>query len=266
MPNLDVSPGTLRDAGANLSDGGEQMQHSNAQVLGGVDGHTEISTGGFPMGVRAQMALGSRAVAAFGQSQVITSDFRALSSALHILADVYETADHEEAIKFAFVDPSADVPRGLPGYVDPEETAGGAAPAGGAVVASDSRSATSVIAGPPDRATSSDVVTAYHDRDGGVTSASHHLTHPDGSHDYYTEVHPTDPEDAGDPIITNKLTVEPQNPAAADREYFERLEADTEAQKDERVQELLEHGHPDQRDLAGDGTPLRRPGSAAPAP
>ena len=70
-------------------------------------------------------------------AQALVLSCYALSSALHILADAYHAADHEDALKFAFLEPGAARPAGLSPFIDESQTilaqsGSGQKPSGGA--------------------------------------------------------------------------------------------------------------------------------------
>lgn len=138
MSTVDVTPEKLREAGKKTVSAaeplgtiqpvptqavdGETVNIGGAGDLLSADGRNQISTARFPPGQLAQQALAG-VISRFVPVPVeITNNARALSSALHIVADVYTTADHENAMEFAFVNPEAERPAGLPYYVNPKQT------------------------------------------------------------------------------------------------------------------------------------------------
>lgn len=127
MSEVDVNSGTLREAGGMLSDfHDEVLERNNTNLLHGTGDHMAISTGGFYPGALAQQYLSKHPPDAYKLLTELSGDLLALSSALHIVADVYETADHEQAMEFAFLNPEAGTPSGLPPDVRTEYTVGGA--------------------------------------------------------------------------------------------------------------------------------------------
>jgi hypothetical protein len=123
MPTINVDPDGLRKAGGNLNEARETLlTESNAHLLNGVGGDRHISTGGFAWGNYAQKLLGERYETAQQVLNDANQNLIALSSALYIVADVFETTDQDEALEFAFLNPDADIPAGLPSYIDPEVT------------------------------------------------------------------------------------------------------------------------------------------------
>ena len=149
MSTVDVSPESLREAGRQtveaaaplgsiapsssvhvnpLTGTAQPVANGETVNVAGIgsgmpgEGHTAISTAGFPPGAQAQQAL-QGAIQRFATVPTDTvANCLALSSALHVVADVYTTADHENAMKFAFLEPGAKKPEGLPFYVDPKRT------------------------------------------------------------------------------------------------------------------------------------------------
>lgn len=123
MPTIDVSPEGLREAGGSLNRAREELvTEGNAHLLHGVGDDQHISTAGFSPGVWAQEMLTrhyNRAQEVFG---TINNNFIAISSGVHIVADLFETTDQEGALEFAFLNPDAEVPAGLPPYIDPTMT------------------------------------------------------------------------------------------------------------------------------------------------
>ena len=126
MSEVDVNSGTLREAGGMLSDfHDEVLERNNTNLLHGTGHHMAISTGGFFPGARAQEHLSKHPPDAYKLLTELSGSLLALSSALYTVADVYETADHEQAMEFAFLNPDADVPAGLPPDINPKYTVGG---------------------------------------------------------------------------------------------------------------------------------------------
>ncbi len=126
MSEVDVDAETLREAGESLSEfQSELLDRNNTHLLHGIGQHMNISTGGFEPGVLAQSHLSKHPGDAYKLLTDLSGDLLALSSALHIVADVYETADHEQAMEFAFLNPDAEVPAGLPPDVNADYTVGG---------------------------------------------------------------------------------------------------------------------------------------------
>lgn len=101
---------------------GETVNLSGAGDPLSVDGRTQISTGGFPPGNEARQAL-NEVIKRFSpvRGEIIQNAY-ALSSALHIVADLYTTTDHKNALDFAFVAPKAKTPKGLPFYINRKNT------------------------------------------------------------------------------------------------------------------------------------------------
>lgn len=92
--------------------------------LNGYGDHTasSISTQMFEPGEHAKLLLQQALDAHLQAVNALQVNCRALASALHILADVFTSADHEDALRFAFMEPGATAPPGLPSYVDPDES------------------------------------------------------------------------------------------------------------------------------------------------
>lgn len=123
MSTVDVSPDSLRTAGNDLVEAREDMVDSEYFTqLDGMGDHTNLSPGMFTAGAAAQMRLQAHNIRMKEVFATIQMNMIGLSSALHIVADVYETADHEDAFKFAFVDPDVGAPAGLPFYVDQDSS------------------------------------------------------------------------------------------------------------------------------------------------
>jgi hypothetical protein len=123
MATINVSPEGLREAGGGLNATREELvTEGNAHMLHGVGDNQHISTGGFGPGVWAQEMLTRH----YGRAQevfnTINNNIIALSSAVHIVADLFESTDQDHALEFAFLNPDAAVPGGLPPYIDPEVT------------------------------------------------------------------------------------------------------------------------------------------------
>lgn len=121
MATINVDPEGLRKAGETLNQARETLvDGSNAHLLHGVGKDQHISTAGFWPGVWAQRELTERYNEAQQAFMEINNNIIALSSALHIVADVFDSAEQANALEFAFMNPDAEVPAGLPGYVDPK--------------------------------------------------------------------------------------------------------------------------------------------------
>lgn len=126
MPTVAVTPSSLREAAEDLVvTRTEDLDGSrNLDVLHGYEDDQYISTGGFPMGVKCQdrlTALFGQACQAYGR---VYQDLFGLASALYIVADLFGSADADQAalLEFAFAASGAKVPAGLPEWIDPEQT------------------------------------------------------------------------------------------------------------------------------------------------
>jgi hypothetical protein len=121
MATINVSPEGLREAGGELNGVREELvTEGNAHMLHGVGDNQHISTGGFAPGVWAQEMLSrhyDRAQEVFG---TVNNNIIALSSAVHIVADLFEGTDQQHALEFAFLNPNVDTPSGLPPYIRPD--------------------------------------------------------------------------------------------------------------------------------------------------
>lgn len=192
MSEVDVNAGTLREAGESLSDfQGKLFERNNAHLLHGTGDHMSISTGGFFPGTLAQTHLSKHPPDAYTLIMELGGDLLALSSALHIVADVYETADHEQAMEFAFLNPDAKVPSGLPPDINGEVTVGGTPKGGEGGETSappgqvpDGGSRHQYLVRSPDKSNdgSTTWVTEIRDADGNLVSRTQHTTRPDGGY------------------------------------------------------------------------------------
>jgi hypothetical protein len=251
MTNVDVDPGTLRAAGENLTDARERLVDDVGLVpdrLGGYGEHTRVSTGGFEMGEQCQMRMDGHRRLAAEVYRTIGQNLMALASSLHIVADVYDTADHEEAVKFAFAMPGVDVPAGLPPYIDPEKSfndwtaqdRAGAEEAvqGDAEVASGGATQHTYTRrfhpGLDTEPLPTDEVTEHYDADGNLLKSEHHLSYPDGSDRYYTSHY----DGAGDVERTDGEWEFGPQPAPADGPMEAGVRAMDESQ--EMVEDQLE--------------------------
>jgi hypothetical protein len=123
VATIDVDPEGLRTAGGDMNESRAQLvDGSNAHLLHGVGDDRQISTAGYWPGVWAQQSLTERYNEAQEAFHNINNNFMALSSALYIVADVFETSDLDSALEFAFLNPEAGIPAGLPAYIDPKVT------------------------------------------------------------------------------------------------------------------------------------------------
>lgn len=123
MPTINVDPNGLREAGGNLNEGRETMvTESNAHLLHGVGDDRHISTAGFAWGNEAQRLLTERYNWAQEAFNNINQNFIALSSALHIVADVFDSTEQDNALEFAFLNPDAEVPANLGPNIDKDVT------------------------------------------------------------------------------------------------------------------------------------------------
>jgi hypothetical protein len=129
MSEVKVTPSDLRDAGEEMvgvreglddSPGFKTVQQDGVQHYAANDAG-RLSGGFFRMSLLADEFVWQRNMEMLMARGDVTQSLNALSSALHILADVYESADLENAVAFAF-GASETVPAGLPAYVDPNRT------------------------------------------------------------------------------------------------------------------------------------------------
>jgi YD repeat-containing protein len=120
---IQVSPDGLREAGERLYNLRVDMVSNTAlPKLHGYGEDQHISTGGFRMGANCQEHLGGLVNQANQAFIRVHQDLTGLCSALYIVADLYHSTDHEEAMKFAFDLPGATVPANLPSHIDPNRT------------------------------------------------------------------------------------------------------------------------------------------------
>lgn len=118
MASINVDPEGLRDAGKHMNTARETLiDQSNGNLLHGVGQDQHISTAGFWPGVWAQKQLTNRYNEAQQAFLNINNNFIAISSALYIVADVFESTDQRNALEFAFLNPNAQKPSGLPAYM-----------------------------------------------------------------------------------------------------------------------------------------------------
>lgn len=134
MSTLDVTPSDLRTTAEAFTQAAQDVGGAtggpgsdDAGAL--IDGYGDhrpylLSPQLFEPGARAQ-SLVQEATSRYGTaaSALLTSCY-GISSALHILADAYYAADHEDALAFAFLEPGAALPAGLSPQVDPTMTVG----------------------------------------------------------------------------------------------------------------------------------------------
>lgn len=121
--NIKVSPEGLREAGEQLYNLRTDMVSETAlPKLHGFGDDQHISTGGFLMGALSQQSLGELVGQANQAFSRIHQDLLGLCSAVYIVADLYHSTDHEEAMKFAFDLPGATTPANLPSHIDPTRT------------------------------------------------------------------------------------------------------------------------------------------------
>lgn len=232
----------LRTNAGQVADQSTNLQDFNVQLLGGTGDHTRLSTTGFPPGQAADLALAQHIGRAAQAFAAMTWNLWALSSALHIVADVYETADHEDALNFAFMDPDAATPAGLPWYLNPadplvklggkgdREAGNGAGTDGGGermYRLDDPRLGRQP--GDPRH-----FVTERYDTDGNVVSRRHEVSYPDGRTHYYTEV----PRDGGTFEKTDRFHVGPQPAPVPLEEWMRRQQDKLDEAVDESLQEL----------------------------
>jgi uncharacterized protein YukE len=118
MASINVDPEGLRDAGERMNKARETLiDQSNGNLLHGVGQDQHISTAGFWPGVWAQKQLTNRYNEAQQAFLNINNNFIAISSALYIVADVFQSTDQRDALEFAFLNPNAQRPSGLPAYM-----------------------------------------------------------------------------------------------------------------------------------------------------
>lgn len=148
MGTLDVTPDDLRsvadafttaakDAGGATGQPGSG--NSGGAMINGYGKHTpaRLSPQLFEPGAKAQDLVVQATSDYTAAAQALVLSCYALSSALHILADAYHAADHEDALKFAFLEPGAARPAGLSPFIDESQTilaqsGSGQKPSGGA--------------------------------------------------------------------------------------------------------------------------------------
>lgn len=118
-----VSPEALRTMGGDITEARETLEDdNNGNLLGGVGDHRQVSEGSFPPGLQAQSHLTGHVSGIDKALATIQTKMVGLCSAALILADVYDSADHEEALRFAFAEPGVEAPGGLPMGVDPDSS------------------------------------------------------------------------------------------------------------------------------------------------
>lgn len=195
--HVEVTPDDLRDAGteiAGVREGiGDNASFKELTMAGmmpaAVNDTGRLSGGFFDASLAADHHV-QRLNEALGTALTrVDQQLLALSSALHIVADVYHSADLENALEFAWNQPGGTAPAGLPAYVDPDnvvsldpdqnsfeeaDAAGQDAGAGGGSQAP----APHTYHPGWDR---NRIVTEYYDADGAVTHQVHRIPHPDGS-------------------------------------------------------------------------------------
>lgn len=131
MSEVNVTPEDLHAAGESITGVREDMADSPGLNAVQEDGSQHymtndtgrLSGGYFKMSLMADELMFQRNAELQLARADIVNNLMALSSAVHIAADVYTAGDLENAIEFAFV--ASDVPpEGLPAYIKPDQTLG----------------------------------------------------------------------------------------------------------------------------------------------
>ncbi|MBK1783470.1 hypothetical protein [Prauserella cavernicola] len=252
MSNLDADLGSFRTFGENVASLREGLQdHLSAEgaLLQGGAQNNQFSTGFFPPGREAE----SVAQWSAEEAQLFLADamqnLTVLSSAAHIIADLYGSGDDMGAvnlntIQFAFDSPGASRPAGLSPHVDgttvedlydQPASGGGAAPS--SAPGSDSGSApepeqyTTHQTHPHAGLTHTQHVTEVRDENGDLVrrTINHEFHHSDGTVEMHTEKQ--DPD--GSAETSGHRTITPQgDPVTTDdwTELAEQQQAEIEQQ------------------------------------
>lgn len=247
MTTIRVDADTLRAGGEKLTEQREALaREGNVHLLHGHGDHMHLSTGGFYPGVMAQQYLThnyNRTPALF---QAIGMDLTGLASGLHVVADLFETTDHAQAVEFAYANPEAGVPTALPWYLDPKSTlqqpANAEETAAGEPAASEGPDGAGTAEGgftqrqtylpggpgvPPRWAT--EIVNS----DGEVVRTEYRVVYPGGGYLYYTE----EPSQDG-PVRTIDFYVPPQTQPVAPLAVQEWILADQQEDLDRELGEV----------------------------
>lgn len=246
MTTVDVNADTLRTGGETLTEERNNLaSEGNVHLLHGVGDDRHLSTGGFFPGVMAQDYLRER----YNEVQPLFSDLLmdllGLSSGLHVVADLYNEADHLQAVEFAFANPEAQVPGNLPWYINAEHTLGSAdewaeearedgVPPPTQGEAGEGSGSTErqryIPSGPhgPGR-----WVTETLDADGNVLRAEYRVVYPSGASYYYTEV----PGENG-MVQSDHVYVGPQNSPVGEGEVLDWILNDSTEEADEQLERL----------------------------
>lgn len=202
MPDgLDVTPDSLRTTASEFLDAGGEIM--GAAAMGGGDGalitgqgeHTSqhLSTQMFEPGAQAQQFVNDK-LGQYGQAaaQMFGNCF-ALASALSIVADAYDSTDHAEALKFAFLQ-TDDRPAGLPSHIDgdtrvlDDPPVAGDTPAPDALADGDGGYTTETRENTsPAPGVRSHTETVTRDEEGNLVRVEHQVEYHDGTTSYHTD-------------------------------------------------------------------------------
>jgi hypothetical protein len=133
---LDTDPDSLRDRAKNIAKIGKNLQDDlmgPMMLLHGGGEDVSLSTGGFAEGGICDQLNSRNASELSAFAPDLHTNLVALSSVMHVLADLYETTDAENtsaitgsatlgAVEWAFGDPRADKPANLPYYLQDAKT------------------------------------------------------------------------------------------------------------------------------------------------